>query len=140
MWWFLRRPEVKGFRLGPSVAGHNCFQVGQTLFNPLIESLEENTGQEPNSIRRAKIEWATPDSVDRFLQQFAHFSHAFQRSIGDARFVETPTTILSSPLSTQLRQPLGMGVAKAQPSLYGRRLAGTASLRLSLALLPTPLF
>jgi hypothetical protein len=68
MGWFLRRPKVKRFGLGPYVTGHDCFQMGQTLFNPLIERLQENTGQEPNSIRRTKIEWALSDSVDRFLQ------------------------------------------------------------------------
>jgi hypothetical protein len=65
---FLRRSEVKHFGLGSSVASHKSFQMGQTLFNPLIESLQKNTGQKPNSIRRPKIEWALPDSVDRIFQ------------------------------------------------------------------------
>jgi hypothetical protein len=100
MWWFLGRPEVKLFSLGPSVAGHDCFQMGQTLFNPLIERLQENTGQEPNSIRRPKIEWALPDSVDRFFQEFAYFPHGFQRPVCVIAFVKLPATVLHSSLST----------------------------------------
>jgi hypothetical protein len=39
----------------------------ETLFNTLVESLQENPGQEPNRIRGTKVEWALPDSVDRFF-------------------------------------------------------------------------
>jgi hypothetical protein len=112
----------------------------ETLFNTLVESLQENPGQEPNRIRGTKIEWALADSVDRFFQEFTHFPNAFQRSLGEITFVSLPAAILLSSLPTQSGKFLGMRVKEAEASLHGGRLAGTASLRLSLTPLPTPLF
>jgi hypothetical protein len=63
----LRRPELKRFRFSSAAARHDCFQMRETLFNTLVESLQENPGQEPNRIRGTKVEWALPDSVDRFF-------------------------------------------------------------------------
>lgn len=51
-----------------SLAARDCFQMRETLFKTVIESLQENPSQKPNRIRGTKIEWALPDSVNRFLQ------------------------------------------------------------------------
>ena len=112
----------------------------ETLFKPLVESLQKDPGQEPNCIRRTKIEWALADSVNCFFQELAHFRDVFQRSLGEIKFVLLPAAILLSSLPTQLRQSLGVSVAETQASFQGGRLAGTTSLRLSLAVLSTPVF
>jgi hypothetical protein len=106
----------------------------------VIESLQKNAGQEANGIRGAKIEWALTDSVDRFFQKLAHFSHTFQRPLWEFTYFTPPTPILPSALSTQLRQLFGMSMAKAQTAPHSRRPARTASLRPSLAPLLAPLF
>jgi hypothetical protein len=102
MWWFLYWPEVKrfSFRSFSFVARHHCFQIGEPLFDPLIESLQENTGQKPNSIRGTQIKGALPDSVDRFFQEFAHFRIAFKRSVRQPTPVFLPVAILLPSLST----------------------------------------
>jgi hypothetical protein len=112
----------------------------EALFKTLIESLKKNAGQEPNRIRCAKIEWALTDSVDRFFQKFAYLPDAFERSLREIKFVTFPAAILLSSLSTQFRQSLGVSVTKTQTPFQSRRLARTTSLRLSFAVLSTPLF
>ena len=114
--------------------------MGEPLFKPLIESLQKNPGQKPNRIRGTKIERALPDSVNRFLQELAHFPDAFQRSARETAFVRLPATASLSSLSPKRGQFFGMRVKEAQPSFHGGRLAYTTSLCLSLTLLPAPLF
>jgi hypothetical protein len=113
----------------------------EALFKPLIESLEKSTSQKPDSVCRPKIEWALSNSIDRFFQEVAHVSDGFQVSVRQVTAcVNLPTAILLSSLSTQLRQPLGVSVAKTQVSYYGWCLAGTTGLCPSLALFSTPFF
>lgn len=112
----------------------------EALFQTLIESLQKDPGQKPNRIGGTKIEGALPDSANGFRQELAHVADAFQRSLREIKFVTLLAAILLSSLSTQFRQPLGVSVAKTQAPLQSRRLARTTSLRLSFAVLSTPLF
>ena len=76
---FLRRPEVKCFGLCSSRAGDDCFQMGQTVFDPpTFQCLQKYAGQESNPIGGAKIEGTLPDPIDRFFQQPAHVTDALQ--------------------------------------------------------------
>ena len=65
---------------------------------------------------------------------------AAERSLGEITFASLPTAILPSALLTQSGQFLWMRMKKAQFPFRGGRLAWTTSLRLSFALLSTPLF
>jgi hypothetical protein len=58
--------------------------MGEAVFKSLIERLEKSTSQKPDSVCRTKIEWSSPDSIDRFFQEVAHVSDAFQRSMRKA--------------------------------------------------------
>jgi hypothetical protein len=95
--------------------------MSDAVFKPLIQSPQKSTGEKSNRVCRSQIEWTSTDSVDGFLQEFACFSHAFQRSIWEVAGGSVPAAGLQPALSTQFRQFLGMTMAKAQVSLYGRR-------------------
>jgi hypothetical protein len=87
--------------------------MGQSVFDlSAVDRLQENASQEPNRIRGAKIEWALADSVDCLFQQLAHFADAFQWSLRENGLVTLPAAILPPALSTQLRQSLGVSMAK----------------------------
>jgi hypothetical protein len=96
---FARRwkPEVKrfSFRAFSFITRHHCFQIGESLFYPLIENLQENTGQKSNSIHGTQIKKGlVADSVDRFFQEFAHFRIAFERSVRQPTCVVLPVAVL----------------------------------------------
>jgi hypothetical protein len=111
----------------------------ETLFDPLIERLQENASQKSNRISGTKIEWSLPDSIDRFLQQPAHVTYTLQRNFREIAIWGIPMTVFLPSLPAKLGKFLGMRMKEAQPSFHGGRLAHTSSLRLSLALLPAPL-
>jgi hypothetical protein len=132
---------VKSFNLSSRKAGHGRFQVGQVIFDPsAVYRLQKNAGEESNRIRGSKIEWTLPDPVDRFFQQPAHVINTLQRNLRKIPVFDLPVTVSLPSLPAKFGRFLGIRMKEAQPSFHGGRLAYTTSLRLSLALLPAPLF
>src|ERR1700681_4628011 len=137
----LRRSEMKSFNPSSRKAGHGRFQVNQVIFDPsAVYRLQKNAGEESNRIRGTKIEWTLPDPVDRFFQQPAHVTNTLQRNLRKIPVFDLPMTVSLSSLPTKFGRFLGIRMKEAQPSFHGGRLAYTTSLRLSLTLLPVPLF
>ena len=132
---------MKSFNPSSRKAGHGRFQVCQVIFDPsAVYRLQKNAGEESNRIRGTKIEWTLPDPIDRFFQQPAHVTNTLQRNLREIAIWRIPMTVCLSSLSAKLGRFLGIRMKEAQPSFHGGRLAYTTSLRLSLALLPAPLF
>jgi hypothetical protein len=100
MFRLLRWSELKSLGLSFSSAGDDCFQMSDARFKSLIESLQKSTRQKPDGVCRSKIEWALPDSVDRFFQEVAHITDTLQRCVRGMAFVKLRTAILLSSLST----------------------------------------
>jgi hypothetical protein len=115
--------------------------VCQSIFDSsAVYRLQKNASQKPNRIRGAKVEWALPHSINRFLQQSAHVTDALQWNCREISVCRLPMTVRLSSLSAKLGESLGMRMKKAQAAFHGGRRAHISSLRLSLAPLSAPLF
>ena len=114
--------------------------MGDSVFKPLIQGPQKSAGEKPNRIRRSQIEWTSADSINRFFQEFAHFSNAFQGLMWEIACVSVPAAILLPTSPTEFCQFFRMSMAKAQSFLYDGSLARITSLCLSLALLSAVTF
>src|SRR6266566_5561190 len=109
--------------------------MSQAFFSsPFLKRLEKIANQEPNCVRGTKINLSSSDLVYDFFQQRAHITDAFKAPMRNIGVAEPSTTVLSSSLSTELREFLWMGMEETQAAFDSRCLARMASLRAS----PTP--